>query len=88
MKTACNLAGRAYDDLTLHHKLFINIGHGIAGKDGGRVRGTGSLVEITDDFRRVRDLGYDGFIIRYIGEDASEQQDQIARFAAEIAPKI
>ena len=82
------MAGRTYDDLSLHHKLFINIGQAMVGKDGGRVPGTGSLEQIINDFRRVRDLGYDGFIVRYIGEDASEQQDQIARFAAEIVPKI
>ena len=88
LRTACDMAGRTYDDLSLHHKLFINIGQAMVGKDGGRVPGTGSLEQIINDFRRVRDLGYDGFIVRYIGEDASEQQDQIARFAAEIVPKI
>ena len=88
LRTACDMAGRTYDDLSLHHKLFINIGQIMVGKDGGRVPGTGSLEQIINDFRRVRDLGYDGFIVRYIGEDASEQQDQIARFAAEIVPKI
>ena len=88
LRTACDMAGRTYDDLSLHHKLFINIGQAMVGKDGGRVPGTGSLEQIINDFRRVRDLGYDGFIVRYIGEDASEQQDQIARFATEIVPKI
>jgi len=44
--------------------------------------------EITDDFKRILDLGYRGFIIRYRGEEATEQQRQISRFATEIAAKI
>ena len=88
LKAACDDVDRAYDDLSLHHKLFINIDEAMIGKDGCRVPGTGSSEQIIDDFKRVRDLGYKGFIVRYIGESASEQQNQIARFATEIAPKI
>jgi hypothetical protein len=74
--------------LSLHHKLFINIDNAVAAKDGGREPGTGSVGQIIDDFRRIRDLGYSGFIVRYRGDDAAEQQRQISRFAAEIAPKV
>ena len=88
LRQACQTQGRAYEDLTLYHKLFINIGAEVAGKDGGRVPGTGRVGQIVDDFRRIRDLGYRGFIVRYIGQDGVEQQQQIARFADEIAPKI
>ncbi|MFP6746689.1 MAG: TIGR03619 family F420-dependent LLM class oxidoreductase [Alphaproteobacteria bacterium] len=85
----CEEAGvRAFDELLLYHKLFINIGEAVAAKDGGREPGTGSVAEIIDDFKRIRDLGYRGFIVRYRGEDAAEQQRQISRFAAEIAPNI
>ncbi|MBT4488489.1 MAG: TIGR03619 family F420-dependent LLM class oxidoreductase [Rhodospirillaceae bacterium] len=80
--------GRAEADLQLYHKLFINIGEAVAAKDGGREPGTGSVIEIIDDFKRIVDLGYRGFIVRYRGEDAGEQQRQISQFAAEVAPKI
>ncbi|MBT3371278.1 MAG: TIGR03619 family F420-dependent LLM class oxidoreductase [Rhodospirillaceae bacterium] len=84
----CQDEGRSFDDLSLHHKLFINIDNAVAAKDGGREPGTGSVGQIIDDFRRIRDLGYSGFIVRYRGDDAAEQQRQISRFAAEIAPKV
>lgn len=84
----CQDEGRSFDDLCLHHKLFINIDSAVAAKDGGREPGTGSAGQIIDDFKRIHDLGYRGFIVRYRGEDAAEQQRQISRFAAEIAPKI
>ena len=84
----CEEQGRRYDDLQLYHKLFINIDNAQEAKGGGREPGTGSAQEIADDFKRIKDLGYRGFIIRYRGEDSAEQQKQISRFAAEIAPKI
>lgn len=88
LRGMCEARGRSYDDLLLYHKLFINIGTAVVAKGGGREPGTGSVQEITDDFKRILDLGYRGFIIRYRGEEATEQQRQISRFAAEIAAKI
>ncbi|HJM93450.1 MAG: TIGR03619 family F420-dependent LLM class oxidoreductase [Alphaproteobacteria bacterium] len=88
LRRLCQDAARSFDGLHLHHKLFINIGDAVAAKDGGREPGTGSIGQIIDDFKRIRDLGYQGFIIRYRGEEPGEQQRQIARFAAEIAPRI
>jgi probable F420-dependent oxidoreductase len=88
LRGMCKVQGRSYDDLLLYHKLFINIGTAVAAKGGGREPGTGSVQEITDDFKRILDLGYRGFIIRYRGQEATEQQRQISRFAAEIAAKI
>ena len=88
LRGACADQGRRYEDLALYHKLFINIGEAAAAKGGGRETGTGSVTEIIDDFKRIRELGYRGFIIRYRGEDAAEQQRQLSRFAAEIAPQV
>ncbi len=89
LRRCCDEIGiRAYDDLSLYHKLFINIGEAVAAKGGGREPGTGSVAEIIDDFKGIRDLGYQGFIVRYRGSDSGEQQRQIARFAAEIMPNI
>jgi probable F420-dependent oxidoreductase len=88
LRQACEAQGRRFDDLLLYHKLFINIGQAAEAKGGGREPGTGSVTEIIDDFKCIRDLGYRGFIVRYRGEDPQEQQRQISRFAAEIAPKI
>ena len=88
LRGACEAQGRRYEDLSLYHKLFINIDNAMEAKGGGREPGTGSVREISDDFKRIRDLGYRGFIVRYRGEDPEEQQRQISRFAAEIAPNI
>ena len=88
LRGLCEEQGRRFDDLSLYHKLFINIDNAVAAKGGGREPGTGSVPEIIADFKRIVDLGYRGFIVRYRGEDADEQQRQIARFAAEIAPQI
>ena len=88
LRSLCTEHGRSYDDLLLYHKLFINIGGAVKAKGGGRTPGTGSEAEIIDDFKRVRDLGYSGFIVRYIGTDSAMQQRQISRFATEIAPHI
>ena len=76
------------DALFLIGILSINIDNATEAKGGGREPGTGSVSEITDDFKRVRDLGYRGFIVRYRGDDAAEQQRQMSRFAAEIAPHV
>ncbi len=88
LRGLCQDQGRSYDDLSLYHKLFINIDNAMEAKGGGREPGTGSVQEITDDFKRIRDLGYRGFIVRYRGDDAAEQQSQISRFAADISPHI
>ncbi len=88
LRRLCEARGRRYDDLHLYHKLFLNIGTAAAAKDGGREPGTGSVPQIIDDFKRLLDLGYRGFIVRYRGEDAAEQERQIARFAGDIAAKI
>ncbi|MDP6708454.1 MAG: TIGR03619 family F420-dependent LLM class oxidoreductase [Alphaproteobacteria bacterium] len=80
--------GRRYEDLWLCHKIFLSIGEAKPALDGGRELGTGSVAEITDDLKRLIDLGYQGVILRYIGQDAGEQIAQVDRFAAEIMAKV
>src|SRR5215470_2420174 len=53
----CEAHGRHLADLSLSHKLFINIGVARTGADGSRDAGTGSQAEIVDDLRRLVDLG-------------------------------
>ncbi|HSR81739.1 MAG TPA: hypothetical protein VLL28_13270, partial [Hyphomicrobiaceae bacterium] len=54
----------------------------------GREPGTGSLAEIADDLKQLRDLGFDHIIVRYRGTSATEQMQQIDRFVSEIAPRV
>jgi probable F420-dependent oxidoreductase len=79
---------RRYEELWLCHKIFLSIGEAKPALDGGRPLGTGSAAEIVDDLKRLSDLGYQGIILRYIGEDEGEQIAQVDRFAAEIMPKV
>jgi probable F420-dependent oxidoreductase len=80
--------GRRVADLSLSHKLFINIGEARIGADGNRDAGTGSQADIVDDLRRLVDLGYSRIIVRYRGSDAEEQRKQLRIFIANIIPKV
>lgn len=84
----CEAHGRRLADLSLSHKLFINIGEARTGADGSRDAGTGSQTEIVDDLRRLVDLGYSRIIVRYRGSDAAEQRRQLRIFIADIIPKV
>jgi probable F420-dependent oxidoreductase len=84
----CEAHGRRFADLSLCHKLFINIGEARTGADGSRDAGTGSQAEIVDDLRRLVDLGYSRVIVRYRGSDAEEQRQQLHSFIAHIIPKV
>lgn len=88
LKHFCQIEGRDFNTIRLVHKLFINIGAALEAKDGGREPGTGSIKDVIDDFKCILDLGYQGFIIRYRGEDQVEQQRQISLFATKIAPHL
>ena len=81
-------AGRRIEDLTLVYKIFLGIGEPRRGAFAGREPGTGSVAEITDDLKRLRDLGFGKIIVRYRGASASEQMRQIDRFVSEIAPGV
>jgi hypothetical protein len=53
-----------------------------------REPGTGSLAEITDDVKRLFELGFTKIIVRYRGHNAADQMSQIDRFVGEIVPKV
>ena len=84
----CQTHGRRLADLSLCHKLFINIGEPRRGADGSRDAGTGSAADIVDDLRRLVDLGYDSCIVRYRGSDAAAQRQQLQHFLTDIMPKV
>jgi probable F420-dependent oxidoreductase len=88
LQSLCEEHGRRFADLSLSHKLFINIGEARQDADGGRDAGTGSSADILDDLRQLVDLGYDRCIVRYRGSDAEEQRRQLRTFIADIIPKV
>jgi probable F420-dependent oxidoreductase len=88
LQKLCEAQGRPFADLSLSHKLFINIGETRKGADGNRDTGTGSQADIVDDLRRLVDLGYDHMIVRYRGSDAEEQRKQLRIFISDIIPKV
>jgi len=81
-------AGRQLRDFSLVYKLFLDIGEAKRGPFDTREPGTGSLAEITDDIKRLHDLGFGKIIVRYRGSSAAELTSQIDRFATEIVPKV
>lgn len=84
----CDERGRRLDDLWLCHKLFLSVGEERRGLDGGREPGTGSIEAITDDIKRLRDLGYRTLIFRYYGTDPVEQMRQFGALAEKIRPQL
>jgi hypothetical protein len=76
------------EDFTLAYKVFLSIGEPRRGAFEGREPGTGSVAEITDDLKELRDLGFGKIIVRYRGSSATEQKRQIDRFMSEIAPRV
>jgi probable F420-dependent oxidoreductase len=84
----CEAHGRRVADLSLSHKLFLNIGEARADTDGSRDPGTGSPAEIIDDLRRLVELGYNRVIVRYRGSAAEAQRQQLRIFFNDILPKV
>ena len=84
----CEKNGRKLDDLWLTHKLFISIGAAQEDVGGGRKMGTGPVGTVTDDIKRLRDLGYRTIIFRYPGFDADEQTRQFDILADKVMPKV
>lgn len=81
-------AGRRLQDFTLAYKLFLGIGEPKRGAFGAREPGTGTAAEITDDVKRLFDLGFTTLIVRYRGSSAEDLTTQIDRFVDEIVPKV
>jgi probable F420-dependent oxidoreductase len=88
LQKLCKAHGRPYADLSLSHKLFINIGEARQSADGSRDAGTGTPADIVHDLRRLVDLGYSRVIVRYRGSDAAEQRRQLRMFIADIVPNV
>jgi probable F420-dependent oxidoreductase len=88
LQQLCEAHGRRMADLSLSHKLFLNIGEARTGPDGSRDPGTGSQAEIVDDLRRLVDLGYGRVIVRYRGSNAEAQRQQLRMLIEMIMPKV
>ena len=88
LKTLCTETGRRFDELQLTYKLFLGIGAPKRSRFDDREPGTGSIEEITGDIRRIRDLGFTRFIVRYRGQDADAQKRQLDQLVDEIVPRV
>jgi probable F420-dependent oxidoreductase len=88
LKRLTDEAGRRYEDLSLAYKLFLSIGEAKRSRFDAREPGTGSAAEITDDIKRLLNLGFQKIIVRYRGGNAADLTRQIDRFVTEIVPKV
>ena len=88
LKRLADAAGRRFEDLTLAYKLFLSIGEAKRSAFDAREPGTGSAAEITDDLKRLFDLGVTTIIVRHRGSSAADLTSQIDRFASEIIPAV
>ncbi len=88
LKRYAEEAGRDYDELDLVYKLFIAPGEPREGPFGGRDPGSGSQAQIVDDLKAILDAGFESIIIRYRGNSAAEQTEQMERFAGDILPRL
>lgn len=88
LKRFCEDEGRRYDDLQLTYKIFLSIGEPQRGMNGNREPGTGSLAQIVDDLKALKDMGFSHFVFRYRSAGAQEQRAQIARFAEQVIPRV
>jgi probable F420-dependent oxidoreductase len=79
---------RSFDELDLVYKIFLNPGEPQKGPFGNREVGTGSEKQIIEDLKNVLGAGFKSIIIRYRGDNATEQTEQMERFVSEIAPKL
>ena len=88
LRGLCADQGRRYEDLQLAYKIFLSIGEAKRGMNGAREPGTGSLAQIVDDLKRLKDMGFGHFIVRYRSDGEAEQRAQIARFADDVIPRL
>ena len=81
--------GRDFASITLAFKVFLNIGEAKRNHHDEREPATGSVAEIIDDMKRIRDLGFGEIVVRVRGGTSLEAtRREIDRFATEIAPKV
>lgn len=88
LKKLCAEHGRRFDELQLTYKLFLSIGEPKRSRFDTREPGTGSVAEIIDDLKRIEGLGFTRFVVRYRGQGADKQREQLDRLANEIVPKV
>jgi probable F420-dependent oxidoreductase len=81
--------GRDFSSIQLAFKIFINMEEAKRNHHDEREPATGSVPEIIDDLKRIRDLGFGEIVVRVRSSDSLEDtRRQIDRFATEIAPKV
>ncbi|MBM86537.1 MAG: hypothetical protein CMM47_11010 [Rhodospirillaceae bacterium] len=88
LKRISEEVGRSFDDLDMVYKLFINPGEPKPGPFGGRDPGSGSEAQIIDDLKMILDSGFESVVVRYRGDSAGAQMEQMERFANDIVPKL
>jgi len=88
LKRICDEQGRKFDSLEMVYKIFINPGEPKIGPFGSRDMGSGSEAQIVDDLKAILGAGFESIIVRYRGDSAAAQMEQMERFASEIVPRL
>ena len=88
LKRICGEQGRRFDDLDLVYKIFISPGEPKIGPFGSRDMGSGAEAQIVDDLKAIVDAGFGKIVVRYRGDSAAAQKEQMERFADQIVPKL
>lgn len=88
LKRICGEQGRRFEDLQRVYKIFIAPGEPKTGPFGTRDMGSGSQAQIVDDLKAILDAGFQKIIVRYRGDSAAAQMEQMERFASDIVPKL
>lgn len=88
LKRICGEEGRRFEDLQMVYKIFINPGEPKLGPFGGREMGSGSQSQIVDDLKSILDAGFEKIVVRYRGDSAAAQTEQMDCFVSDIVPKL
>ena len=88
LRRICGEEGRRFEDLQLVYKVFLDPGEPKRSRFDDREPGSGSWAEIIDDLKAVRDQGFTSIVVRYRGEGAAAQTEQIERFVNEVMPRV
>lgn len=88
LKRICDEQGRRFDDLEMVYKIFINPGEPKEGPFGGREVGSGSQAQIIDDLKGILDAGFQSIVVRYRGDSAAAQTEQMERFVSDVVPRL
>jgi len=88
LKRICGEEGRRFEDLQMVYKIFINPGEPKLGPFGGREMGSGSQSQIVDDLKSILDAGFEKIVVRYRGDSAAAQTEQMDRFVSDVVPRL